>query len=380
LIRDEPLRLRLVQQARRRVEERFSLERMAEETLAVYEDCLTKPRVVIWKLSALGDVVLATPSLRAIRRHFRRSPITLVVGRPVYEAVARCPYVDQVLVVDARRKDRAPAGIVRLARRLQRVGFDCSIDLQNSRLTHLLAWLAGIPTRIGYHRRWGWLLSRAVPLPNAAMNPVAHQHHLLSAAGFEPDGEAVELWPSELDEQRVERLFQRLGVDAAKPLVGIHPGGSDRWRTKRWDLARWAALCDRLAAGGYQVIVTGHESERTLIGEVLAAANAKPLVAVGQTSLMELACLIRRCAVFVTNDSSPLHVAAAMGTPAVALFGPTDPARHVAPSPTVRVIQHDVFCSPCYSTWCRTITHACMNRIAVEEVAKAVEELRTRSR
>jgi len=374
LLRDPGLRERMAQQARRRVERHFTLERMVESTLAVYRDGVAKPKIVVWKLSAVGDVVLATPSLRAIRRHFRHSHITLVVGRPVYEVVAGCPYVDEILVYDVQRKDRTWRGKLRFLRSLIRAGFDLSIDLQNSRLTHLLAYLAGIRTRIGYARRWGNLLNRAVPLPRGPMDPVSHQHYLLKAAGVTPDGEALELWPSAWHEQQADRLLRQLGIDPLKPLVGIHPGGSDRWKTKRWDLERWAALCDRLSAKGIQVIVTGTAAEQGLGERLAALSQSHPQLAVGNTTLMELAALIRRCQAFVAHDSAPLHMATAVGVPTVALFGPTDPARHVPPSPLVRVINKRVFCSPCYSTWCRTITHACMKGISVDEVLQAIAD------
>lgn len=380
VMEDEAGRRRVVQHARERVERDFPIERMVERTLAVYQECVTKPRVAVWKLSALGDVILITPSLRAIRRRFPESPITLIVGRPVYDAVARCPYVNEVMVYDPARKDRTLIGRITLVRRLKRAGFDLSIDLQNSRLTHLLAWLAGIPVRIGYRRRWGWLLNRAVPLPNGPMPPVGHQHYLLRQADVSPDGEALELWPSEHDEQRIAQLLQSASVGAGQPLVGLHVGGSRRWKTKRWDVSRWAALCDRLAARGLQVVVTGSAADQPLTEQLLRLTRTQPIVAVGKTRLMELACLIRRCRVFVTIDSAPLHVAAAMKTPTIALFGPTDPARHAPVSPAVRVIKKPLPCSPCYSTWCRTITHACMNRIQADEVATVIEELLQTSR
>ncbi|MBI3088040.1 MAG: lipopolysaccharide heptosyltransferase II [Candidatus Omnitrophica bacterium] len=375
LMDDDALRALLIEQGRRRVEERFTVDRMVDDTLALYQECLTAPRVLIWKLSALGDVVLATPSLRAIRRRFPDAFIALAVGRPVYDAVARCPHVNEVVVYDPTRKDRGPLGAWRFARRLKRAGFDRSIDLQNSRLTHALAWLAGIPTRVGYDRRWGRLLSRPVALPRAPMSPVSHQQPLLQAAGVALDGEALELWPSETDEQQVAQLLHDAGIDPSRPLIGVHPGGSARWATKRWEPARWAALCDRLAEQGCQVVVTGSPAEAGLGEQLLRLTKSKPIVAVGKTRLMELACLIRRCQAFVTLDSAPLHLAAAMGTPAVALFGPTDPARHVPPAAQIRVLKRDVFCSPCYSTRCRTITHACMKRITVEEVTQAITDL-----
>ena len=123
------------------------------------------------------------------------------------------------------------------------------------------------------------------------------------------------------------------------------------------------------------MVVTGAPDEQELGDQLLSLTPSAPLVLIGQTTLMELACLIKRCAVFVSHDSAPLHLAAAVGTPTVALFGPTDPRRHLPPTFRGQVIKKDVFCSPCYSPTCRTITHACMKRISVEEVLQSVLEL-----
>ena len=375
LIQEPQLSSQMAQAARQRVEQEYDLERMVERTRAVYDECLERPRIAIWKLSALGDVVLATPSIRAVRRQYPRGRITLIVGRPLYETVARCPYIDEVIVFDRRGKERTWRGRWRFIRRLQRLSLDRSIDLQNSRLTHALAWLGGITTRIGYRRRWGRLLNQPVELPKAAMRPVAHQYYLLKAAGIEPDGEALELWPSEHDEQAAEALLKSRGIESGASLIGLHIGASPRWESKRWDVERWAGLADRLAQTGATVLLLGGPSDQALGEAVLGRCALKPINLIGATRLLELACILRRCRAFVVGDSAPLHVAAAMGTPTVALFGPTDPARHAPDSPAIRVIKQDVWCSPCYSPRCRTLTHACMKRITVEDVAAAVQEV-----
>jgi len=372
LMTDSALRLRCIDEGRKRVEAHWSLDRMADQTLQVYDECLTKPRIVIWKLSALGDVILSTPSLRAIRRQFPHGRISLVVGRAAYEVVARCPYLDEILIYDPTRKDRGLVRQWKFLQRLRQERFDVSIDLQNSRRTHLLAWLAGIPVRAGYRRRYGWLLNRGVRLPRVVLAPIAHQHYLLNKAGFSTDGEALELWPSALDEQAAERLLPPRSRHDHRPFVIVHPGGSGRWKTKRWDLDRWATLCDGLAQHNVCVVVTGGSEERALGDALLRRMSSTPVDLIGQTTLLELAGVIKRCAVFVGHDSSPLHLASAVGTPAVVLFGPTDPRRHLPPTFKGHVIKKDVFCSPCYSPRCRTITHACMTGIRVEEVLRAV--------
>lgn len=379
-ISDEGLRTRCTQQARKQVEEEWNVGRMVERTEAVYQECLYKPRVVVWKLSALGDVILSTPSLRAIRKQNPGAHISLVVGRAAYEAAARCPYLDEVIIYDPKKKDRGLSRQWAFIRRLQRAAFDVSIDLQNSRMTHLLAWLSGAWRRIGYSRKWGWCLNQGVRLPKVVLAPIAHQHYLLRESGIAADGDQLELWPSTQDEAAAEALLSRAAISSeprGTPVawVGLHPGGSHRWRTKRWDLSRWAKVCDALHRSGVRVVVVGGPEEQLLGEQLTQMTETLPLVIIGKTRLLELACVIRRCAVFLSHDSSSLHVASAMGTPAVALFGPTDPRRHLPPAFKGKVLQKKVFCSPCYSTRCKTLTHACMKQISVEEVLHAVHTL-----
>jgi len=367
-IDDASLREACIRHGRERVETHWSAARMTEQTLAVYEECLTQPRILIWKLSALGDVILSTPSLRAIRRQYPQARITLVVGRGAYEVVARCPYLNDIIVYDRAGKDRGLRGHFNFVRRLRRSRFDLSVDLQNSRKTHLMAWCAGISIRAGYRRKYGWLLNRGVRLPRVVLTPIAHQRYLLKHAGFSMDDERLELWPSTEDENRARALLGITPSSARSPLIGMHPGGSGRWVTKRWDLDRWARLCDMLTQQGVHVVVVGGPEERALGEALTQLTRTPPRMIIGQTSVMELACVIKQCDVFIAHDSSSLHVATAVGTPAVALFGPTDPRRHLPSTFTGQVIKQPVFCSPCYSTRCRTITHACMKRISVEQV------------
>ena len=372
LMDDAPLRTRCVVHGRKQVEAQFTVDSMVEQTLTVYEELLHRPRILIWKLSALGDAILATPSFRALRRQYPQAHLALAIGRRAYEAVAHCPYLNDFLIYDPAGKDHGLRQHLAFVERLRRETFDLSIDLQNSRSTHLLAWLAGIPVRVGYRRKYGWLLNRSVRLPRVILAPIAHQQYLLRKAGFVPDGESLELWPSPLDEQAARQLLPAATPEDPRPLVGLHPGGSGRWKTKRWDLERWAQLCDALAARQIRVMITGGPEERAIGDAIRQRATSTPHIVIGQTHIMELACLIKRCDVFVAHDSSPLHLAAAVGTPTIALFGPTDPARHLPPAFVGQVIKKDVFCSPCYSPRCRTITHACMKRIGVDEVLSAV--------
>ena len=375
LITDDALRRRCVEAGRERVATRWNATRMAHDTLRAYEDCVTRPRIVVWKLSALGDVILAVPSLRAVRRRFPEAHLGVVTNRAMHEVLASCPYVNEVLLYDPSGRDRGLRRMLAFLARLRQEAFDWSLDLQNSRRTHWLAWLAGIPVRIGYDRKSAGVLTRAVRLPNVVLTPLAHQFHLLRQAGFSPEEDRLELWPSPRDERSAEQLLGDPPPGPRSRLVGLHPGGSARWKTKRWPLGRWIQLCEALHARQYQLVVVGGPDEHELASAMIQALRAPVRMVIGRTSVMELACVIQRCGAFVAHDSASLHVAAAVGTPTVALFGPTDPRRHLPPQFSGRVLRRPVWCSPCYSRWCRTITHACLEEISVNEVVRAVLEL-----
>ena len=133
-------------------------------------------------------------------------------------------------------------------------------------------------------------------------------------------------------------------------------------------------MCDLLAGRNIRVILTGQDKDKGLARWVVNKAKAKPANFVGKTNITQLAALLSRCRAYVSPDSAPLHVASAMGVPMVALFGPTDPRRHMPPGNAV-VIKKDMKCAPCYSGQCRIRTHACMENITAEEVFKKIKEL-----
>lgn len=375
LLKDRALARMLSRENRRRTETVFPLARMVSETLEVYHEASDRLRIVVIKFSAVGDVALITPSLRAIRQRFPKANITVVVGRESRELLHRCPHIDDLVVFD-RARDGSPFGLARLGWRLARAQVDLVVDFQNNRRSHWLGWLTGAPHRYGFAgRRWSGLLShRALP-PQGAVPPVEHQFRILQLLGIQNAAQQLELWPGPPDEARVDALLKESWIAQNQPLVAMHPGA--RWKSKRWPTEQYAQLADRLATEmKARVILTGSAEERVLCEEIHRLAEVKPVIAAGQTSLNELAALLRRCKAFVGGDSAPLHVAAAGGTPAVALFGSTDPIRHLPPSARLKLLRVQIPCSPCYRARCprrREGYMECMRRISVDEVMSAVK-------
>jgi ADP-heptose:LPS heptosyltransferase len=207
------------------------------------------------------------------------------------------------------------------------------------------------------------------------LDPIEHQFRTLMMAGIKPQNKCLELWPSDAEESQVDKLLAEGWMKPSAGLVGINVRASSKWVTKNWPISHIAALCDVLAKEfNMRTVLTGAEEDIDFARRIAKAGKSKPLVAAGKTSILELASLIKRFKVYLTPDSAPMHIAAAVGTPCIALFGPTDPERHVVPSKVCIVItkKDELKCSPCYNPNC-VKNFVCMKKITVDEVLTAMQ-------
>ncbi|MFH1691409.1 MAG: lipopolysaccharide heptosyltransferase II [Candidatus Omnitrophota bacterium] len=360
--------------ARKNVEENYSLEKMAKDTLKVYEEALSVKRILVIKMSALGDAVLVVPSLKAIKRKFPFSKISCLTNNTTKEVFQRCPYIDELIVCDFKGRDKGLTGLWSLAKKILGKRFDCVIDFQNNKISHLLSYLTMSQARYGYDNgKMSFLMNKAIKDDQCKpLDPVEHQFQLLKMLGIEHADEKLQLWPSEDDKTFAENFLKR-NAPGAEKLIGINVGASARWQSKRWILKSYAQLCEKLAQKGYRVMLTGHKNDIGFVKKILKNLTFEPICAVGLTSLMQLACLVEKCDCFVTGDSAPMHLAAAMCVPFVALFGPTNPKRHLPCGYSSVVLQKG--CVPCYKGQCPKRTNVCMKKISVEDVMEAIERL-----
>ena len=376
LLKERKLAVEFSKNARRRVETLYPLGRMVDQTMEVYQEVSERLRILVIKLGAIGDVALVTPSLRALRARFPKAHITVLVGREGRELLHRCPFVDDLAVFDRLRDGTLP-GLLRIGKKLRSAQVDLSVDFQNNRISHWLGVLSGATQRYGYgDRRWSWLLTHRAMHPKAPMPPVEHQFRLLQLLGIEGASTRLELWPGPLDDAKAAELLQGSWIAENQPIVVIHPGSHPEWLSKRWPIENYAQLIDRLTvATKARVVITGSAEEKPLADYLYRTTKIKPILAAGMTSLNELGALVRQAQVFVSGDTAPLHIAAAVGTPVVALFGSTDPVRHLPPSPHLKLLKKDLPCSPCYRSVCYRpgAGHMeCMKTISVDAVLEAV--------
>jgi len=328
----------------------------------------------------VGDAVMSIPALDALRARFPRAEIVLLSKPWVSELYWHHPAVNRQIIYKPKSEHRGPLGFAKLIRELRAERFDAAVLFQNAFHAAWMAWLARIPLRIGYARdNRGILLHDAIepPLPAAYGHQVYYYLQLLFRAGLIAKPEPVEEIRIRLaDEEKTWALRKlgALGLSGQRFLVGLAPGAAFG-PAKRWLPERFAGLADRLiGALNADVLIFGSAAERPLAEEIASSMKHTPTIVVGETSLRQLLSLMAGCRLIVANDSGPMHLAAAMGIPLVAIFGSTD-ERATGPLGTrVRIVKQGVECSPCGRREC-PIDFRCMADLSVEKVYLATLEV-----
>lgn len=327
-------------------------------------------RLIIRAPNWLGDAVMALPAMAAVRRAFDGRTV-IVAARPhvaplFREDTSAAP--DEVVVVDERGE----------AAQLRAVRGDAVLLLPNSFRSAWVARLSGIRERWGYRAAGrGWLLTRGASRPRGSGRPLHHVDYfrdLVIALGIDPGQDAIpRLNPRALTLEKADAVLRRSGFEAGERIVGFAPGAA-YGAAKRWPPDRVAKVVEALGHRGTATVLVGAAGDRDTGRAIESAlpAGARVVNLIGRTSLGELIGVVARCAAFVSNDSGAMHVAAALGVPLTAIFGPTD-ERATAPASAGRVdlIVRDVFCRPCLLREC-PIDHRCMKRIDVESVLSSV--------
>lgn len=343
-------------------------------------------RILLVMLSRLGDVIFSLPTLAALRRRFPDAHIAWVVEDRCADLLARHPLLDEVIVFERRRLTedlrRGRLGTVlrdlrAFRRRLRAGAFDLAIDLQALAKSALIAWASGAPARLGSPSTYGmrelsFLFSR--PVPSDTDSPHVVDRHLAVARALGARTEPVEfplppLRPEETD--WVNQWFEARGCARDARIVVIHPAAT--WQSRRWPRARYAQLVDLLIRRhGVLPVFIGRAVEVPLVEEILGLMEEPALNAAGETSLLQLAALITRARLYIGNDAGPLHLAVALGTPIVAIYGPSDPLKTGPYGRLAGVVRQRIWCAPCRVRRCLAMT--CQDLVGVPHVLAAAEE------
>lgn len=369
-------------------------------------------RILVIRLDRLGDVILSTPVLQVLRRQFPHAFIAMMVRPACRDAVLGNPSLNEVILYEKEGIHRSLRGTLRFARQVRRYNFDTALVLHPSNRSHWIPWLARIPVRIGYRRKCGWLLTHRLPHRKQEGNQheAAYTLELLAVFGIIPPPVSVRHGRTVTSEataevassdqtgggitppapqpfmplhaeavHRVEALLSEASIQPAQRLVAIHPSAS--CISKRWMPERFARVADRLIGEqGVRICLVAGEADARYANQVAALMEHPSLNVAGRLSVGELAALLQRCRLLISNDSGPVHVAAAVGTPVVDIFGRNQrglsPQRW-GPLGAGHVILHkEVGCVTCLAHNC-DIGFLCLTSLSVEEVYAAATRLLT---
>ena len=337
-------------------------------------------RIVVRAPNWVGDAVISVAAFRELRRLFPNAHIT-VVSKPNTSDIFRdADFVDEVLVYERL----GLSSVWQQVRAWKERRFELALLFQNAFEAAAISFLARVPRRVGYDtERRGFLLTDPVAVPawkNARheifyyLNLVAElEQAFLGRSPTEECEPKFQITISAERESEARNLFAGARIDAEKPLVLLCPGSVNS-RAKRWPSERYAALADRFAESGMAVALIGSPGELDVSNQVMSLARQPPLLLTGKTSVAEVTALISIADVLVTNDTGPAHIGAAVGTPTLVIFGPTNPLTTRPFGPAGEIIRHPPDCAPCMLRDC-PIDHRCMTAITPEEVFERAHEL-----
>ncbi len=321
----------------------------------------------------MGDSLLITPAFKALKKKFPASYLGIMVVERVKEVFEDNPYIDQVIVFDERGQHKGFLAKLRLIKFLKKSRFDTVFFVHRSFTRALICFLAGIKLRIGYLRlKNAFILNRKIKPQKSLTHRQDHYLYLFEQAGIVISDRYPQFFmPREIKEKIIDNLKSIRTSHAY--LIGINP--SANWELKRWPGSYFAALADCLARDlGAAIIFVGEENQRSVIEAVQAKMKEKSFSFCGKTTLKELGALIRNMELFISNDSGPGHLAAALEVNTLIIFGPTSPEATSPRGRKVKVIRNEVDCQiPCYKLDCKD--NICLKGLSVDQVYSAVKRI-----
>lgn len=348
-------------------------------------------RILIIRTDLIGDLVLSLPVIRLLKRTYPEAEIDLLALPSSARIIEHDPDIANVITYDINIWRRPKALLQKknwrevraLHRRLRDRHYDLAVSVFGP-WAAIVAVASGAQRRLGFGKE-SYPSFMTDSVPGAHWTPGDHLHEvdyclkLAQAAGARPgpNDRIPTLFVPAQTSLEAEQLLEQAGVRFDKPIIACHVS-SNNGQSKRWPIPYWARMIDLLISkDGANVILTGASGDLPLIEAIQQRAHEQPINLAGKTSLVQLAAILKRADLMVTGDSGPMHIAAAVGTPLIAIHGPTDPAMSGPVSPTATVLRSDIWCSPCYMAKgtpadCRFFTTQCMKNITPEQVLDVI--------
>jgi heptosyltransferase-2 len=345
----------------------------------VPEQRYTFKRILIVRTDKIGDVLLSTPVIKALRDNYPDAYIAMMVSSYARDIVAGNPYLNEVIIYDKDSTHKGWLDSIEFANNLRGKRFDLALILHPTNRVHLLTFFAGIPRRIGYDRKLGFLLTDWIKHTKqlGEKHELEYNLDLIRYLDIEPKDKSL-FMPIRLDSEKwVKELLRENAIGEDDRLSVIHPGAS--CPSKIWPNERFAEIADALVERyGFKILVVAGLRDIAIAQAVIGHMHHPAINLGGRTSVSELASLLKKCSLFISNDSGPVHIASAVGTPVISIFGRNQkglsPLRWGPLGLRDRVLHKEVGCIQCLAHNCKK-EFACLKAVTAEEVLKVVDEI-----
>lgn len=338
---------------------------------------MTYKRILIIKLSAIGDVIHALPVAPALKQCFPQAKITWIVEPPAYELLTNNPYIDEIIVFE-KNKYKSLKNLYRYApgfvSALRERKFDLALDLQGLFKSAAISYISDTLHRLVYcnAREYSDKVGRKVIGPNSEGHVVDRYLDVVRELGCNITVPEFVVNITEQESASAESIARQAGLTLGSPYIVLMPGTN--WPNKCWPVDKFAQLSDRLFANNLIPVFVGGKAEKNMISEIFAQTAVLPIDLTGKTTLKQLAFIIKNARVVVAGDTGPMHLAAALNIPVVALFGPTDPKRNGPYGSGHLVLTPNRSCLGCWRRQCPD-GQDCLSRISADDVFNAVINL-----
>ncbi len=329
-------------------------------------------RILIIRLSAIGDMLLAIPVLRALKEHYPSANLSVLVEPYVAPVIENNPYVDEIILFDKSKIYGLKANW-QFFKSLRSKKFDLIVDLYCGTRTALQTFFSGAKYRLGYKHKRGLInlaYNLTVTPENVNRHTVIHQLQLVEDLGIIPSNKDLYISISENSREQKDILLKKLNI-YNEPFIIIHPGASSPY--KIWYNSGWARIADILKSEyHFNILFTGSKKEKSLIDDIQKLTLEKHFNLAGQTDLHTLSALLECSKLYIGSDNGIMHLAAALQKPIIAIFGASDPIRWAPWNTLYYIVSADVECSPCRYRTCNN-NHKCMKLISPMQVMENID-------
>ncbi|MFW5980440.1 MAG: lipopolysaccharide heptosyltransferase II [Halanaerobiaceae bacterium] len=323
-------------------------------------------KILVTDLLYLGDIIFALPFFKNLRKNFPEARIDLIMNHKFYNILENYPYLNKIYPYN---KNWSIKKSLKFALNIKKEKYDLGLNIHGNWRTTILMKLISPEVTAGYGDRFKKiLLNKKITPPSSSQHMVDVYLDFLKKIGCSLSDKSQEINPDKKAETKIKKFLNRKGLSGHN-LIGLNPGGS--WTTKRWDKEKFARLGDLIQKRtGYKVVLTGGEGDIQRVNEIARKMESTPLITAGKTNLQELAALWQKCQAVISGDTGPVHVAAAVGTPTLTIFGPSDEKKYRPQSKKGEniIIKADIDCRPCGKHECLRGDHKCMDIISPEAV------------